>query len=218
MQKQQLNATKRDASGKGAARRIRREGGIPAVVYGLGSTMPVTVNRKELVRILNTGAGSSTLLEIKVGSEKEKLAIIRDFQTDPVKNQLIHADFLEVSPDKPIHVTAAVVLAEGDIKGVKEGGILQHPLREMSIECLPANIPEHIVVDASGLEIGESLHVSDIKLPDGVKALVELEKVVATITAPVSEDKLEEMLSTEGVEEVKEPEVITKPTEEEEAE
>ncbi len=215
MQKQQLNVTSRTGLGKGAARRIRREGNIPAVLYGLGSSTPVSVNRKEMVHILNTGAGASSLLSIKLdGTGDEKLAIIRDFQKDPVKNLIIHADFLEVATDKPIHVTVPVVLSEGDIKGVKEGGILQQPMRELAVECLPLNIPENILVDVSNLGVGETIHLGDVRLPDGVKTDVEQDHVVVTIAAPVSEEKLDEMLSAEGVGEVKEPELISKEKEE----
>lgn len=215
MQKQQLSVTTRGGLGKGAARRIRREGEIPAVLYGLGSSTPVSVNRKELVSILNTGAGSSSLLSIKLdGTGEEKLAIIRDFQMDQVKNQVIHADFLEVATDKPIHVTVTIVLSEDEIRGVKEGGMLQQPMRELAVECLPLNIPEHIVVDASNLGVGETLHLADVKLPEGVKTAVEPDHVVVTIAAPVSEEKLDEMLSAEAEAEVKEPEIIAREKEE----
>jgi large subunit ribosomal protein L25 len=141
------------------------------------------------------------------GGAAEKLAIIKDFQTDPIRNELLHADLLEVTADKPIHVTVPVSL-EGDSKGVKEGGILQHLTRELLVECLPGNIPEHIIVEVAQLVIGASVHVRDLKLPEGVKALTESDKVIVTITAPISAEKLEQMLSVEAASEVKEPEVL----------
>ena len=214
MQMQSLTIETRELTGKGPARRLRADGKIPAVVYGLGSSTPVSVNRKELARIINTGAGASTLLTLKAGnSDVEKLAILRDYQTDPIKNKLTHADFQEVAADKTIQVTVPVVLAEGDPVGVKQGGLLSHPTREIHIECLPLNIPEHIVVDASALDMGHSMHISELKLPEGVKVLSDLDLVVATISAPVSAEKLEEMLST-TTGEVSEPEVVGKAKEE----
>lgn len=212
MQKQSLNIETRELTGKGPARRLRTEGKIPAVVYGLGSSTPVTVDRKELARIINSDSGSATLLTLKfAGSDAEKLAIVRDYQTDPVKNKLIHADFQEVATDKPIQVTVQLMLSEGTPIGVKQGGLLTHGAREIHIECLPLNIPEHIDVDVTGLEMGHSIHISDLKLPEGVKVLSDMDIVIVTISALVSQEKLDEMLSTSGA--VAEPEVLGKPKE-----
>lgn len=213
MQKQSLDIQTRTETGKGPARRLRAEGKIPAVVYGLGSSTSITVDRKELTRILNSGASQATLFMLKFdGAGPEKLAIIRDFTTDPVKSKLTHADFQEISADKTIQVTIPVMLAAGDPAGVKLGGILSHPTREVHIECLPNDIPGHIEVDASGLQIGGSIHLGAVAMPSGVKVLSDLDLVVASIAAPVSQEKLDEMLSTSG--EVAEPEMLKKPEEE----
>jgi len=220
MEKISLKVQTRQTNGKGPARRARQEGNIPAVLCGGGSSTPITINRKEFVRILHTGAGGNALLLVSFeGGEGEKLAIIKDYQTDPLKSELLHADLMEVSADKLIHITIPVHLS-GEPKGVKEGGILQHTTRELLVECLPANIPEHITVDASGLVIGSTVHVGDLVMPEGVKPLTESDKVVVTIAAPISAEKLEAMLSTEAAAEVKEPEVLKakKETEEEEKE
>lgn len=216
MEKVALKVEVREGTGKGAARRVRAGGKVPAVMYGQGEVTPISIDRKEFVRLLNSGAGSGVLLAVSVdGKGGERLAIVKDYQTSPIKNELLHADLLEVALDKPIHVTVPVAIEGSTPKGVKEGGILQSLMREVMVECLPANIPEHISLDASGVGVGESVHVGDLKLPDGIKIMhVELDQVVLTIAAPISAEKLEEMLSSEAGE-VKEPEVLTKAKEEE---
>jgi len=211
MEKMALTVEKRDTLGKGPARSIRRAGGFPAVMYGQGGSIPLTINRKEFVRILNASKGGATLLSVSFSDGgAERMAIIRETQKDPLTNELMHADLLEVAMDKAIHVTVPVSLKSGEIKGVKAGGILQLLTRELLVECLPANIPEKIKVDALDLEIGRAIHVSELKLPEGVKVLAEPEHVVVTIAAPMSAEKLDKMLSTEAAAEVKEPEVATK--------
>lgn len=213
MQKVALNVELREGTGKGAARQVRAGGKVPAVMYGQGGVAtPISLDRKEFVRLLNTGGGSGVLLSVNVGGA-EKLAVVKDYQTSPIKNELLHADLMEVALDKPIHVTVHVVVEGKTPKGIKEGGILQQLTRELLIECLPMNIPEHISVDASGVGVGESIHVADLKLPEGVKTShVDLDQVILTIAAPISAEKLEAMLTAEA--EVKEPEVLTKAKEE----
>lgn len=213
MQKVALNVELREGTGKGAARRVRAGGKVPAVMYGQGGATPISIDRKEFVRLLNTGAGSGVLLAVSVDGKGERLAVVKDYQTSPVKNELLHADLLEVALDKPIHVTVHVVVEGSTPRGVKDGGILTVITRELMVECLPANIPEHISVDASSVGVNESVHVGDLKLPEGVKALADLDQVVLTIAAPISAEKLEAMLSAEA--EVKEPEVLGKAKEEE---
>ncbi|MGA2192980.1 MAG: 50S ribosomal protein L25/general stress protein Ctc [Nitrospirota bacterium] len=216
MEKVTLNVELRDSKGKGPARSLRRSGRIPGVIYGQGGSTAISMNRKELIKIIVAAAGGSTLLSVTVpGGKGEKMAILKDYQLDPVKNELLHADLLEVAMGKAIHVTVPVMLTGDAPAGIKEGGILQHPTREILVECLPGNIPAHIDIDASGLKIGDSIHVGDLKLPEGVKALTEHETVIAAIAAPISTEKLDQMLSTEASAEVKEPEVLTKKKEEE---
>jgi len=216
MEKIAISVEPRDGRGKGPARSLRRGGMIPAVIYGMGGSTPVSISRKELARIINAGGGGTTLLSVTVAGENgEKTAIIKDFQVDPIKNVLLHADLLEVAMGKVLHVTVPVTLV-GTPAGVKEGGILQHLGREIEVECLPGNIPDHIEVDAAVLKVGDSVHVGDLKLPEGVKALTDADAVIATIAAPISAEKLDLMLSGETAAEVKEPEVLTKKKEEEE--
>jgi len=213
MKKVALNVELRENKGKGVARTLRRGGNIPAVLYGLGAPTALTINRKELVKIINAGVGGNTLITVNFAGQ-QRMAVLRDYQVDPISSELMHADLLEVSMEKAIHVTIPVMMVGNTPEGVKEGGILQHMAREIEVECLPASIPEHIDVDASAMAIGSSIHVGDLKLPDGVKARTEAETVIVTLVAPISDAKLDEMLAVEKGE-VKEPEVLTKAKKEE---
>src|SRR5512143_3771262 len=165
MEKIALKVEIREGGGKGSARSIRRAGSVPAVMYGLGEPTPIAINRKEMVRIINAGGGASTLLSVQVGGKGERLAILKDFQVDPVKSELLHVDLLEVAADKPVHVAVPVALSTETPAGVKDGGILQFLTRELMVECLPNNIPQHIDVDIAGLGINLNVHVADVKLP-----------------------------------------------------
>jgi len=214
MKKVALNVELRENKGKGVARSLRRGGNIPAVMYGLGAPTALTINRKELVKIINAGVGGNTLITVNFAGQ-QRMAVLRDYQVDPISTELMHADLLEVSMEKMIHVTIPVMMVGNTPEGVKEGGILQHMAREIEVECLPANIPEHIDVDASALATGSSIHVGDLKLPDGVKARTEAEIVIVTLVAPISDAKLDEMLAGGEKGEVKEPEVLTKAKKEE---
>lgn len=216
MKKVALNVELRENTGKGVARTLRRGGNIPAVMYGLGAPTSLSINRKELVKIINAGVGGNTLITVNFsGKGGERMAVLRDYQVDPITSELMHADLLEVSMEKVIHVTIPVMMVGGTPEGVKEGGILQSMAREIEVECLPGNIPEHIDVDASALGIGSSIHVGDLKLPEGVKARTEAETVIVTLVAPISDAKLDEMLAGGEKGEVKEPEVLTKAKKEE---
>jgi len=214
MKKVALNVELRENKGKGVARSLRRGGNIPAVMYGLGAPTALTINRKELVKIINAGVGGNTLITVNFAGQ-QRMAVLRDYQVDPISSELMHADLLEVSMEKAIHVTIPVMMVGNTPEGVKEGGILQHMAREIEVECLPASIPEHIDVDASAMSIGSSIHVGDLKLPDGVKARTEAETVIVTLVAPISDAKLDEMLAGGEKGEVKEPEVLTKAKKEE---
>ncbi len=214
MKKVALNVELRENKGKGVARSLRRGGNIPAVMYGLGAPTALTINRKELVKIINAGVGGNTLITVNFAGQ-QRMAVLRDYQVDPISTELMHADLLEVSMEKVIHVTIPVMMVGNTPEGVKEGGILQHMAREIEVECLPASIPEHIDVDASAMAIGSSIHVGDLKFPDGVKARTEAETVIVTLVAPISDAKLDEMLAGGEKGEVKEPEVLTKAKKEE---
>jgi large subunit ribosomal protein L25 len=168
--------------------------------------------------LLLLGHAESTLIDVKIEGVREKadrIAVLRDYQTDPLTGELLHVDFFEISMDEKIRVAVPVKLTGETPAGVKEGGILQLVLREIEIECLPGLIPDNLVLDASRLNIGESLHISDIRAAEGIKLVTDPAQVVLMIVSPVSEKKLEELLAApSAAEAVKEPELIKKPAKE----
>ncbi|MBI3995152.1 MAG: 50S ribosomal protein L25 [Nitrospirae bacterium] len=217
MQRMDLEADQRQKSGKGAARTIRRTGRIPAVLYGDGKSSPLSLHPADLIRILKSESGENALINLKIKGEKSvetKTAILRDFQKDPVTGGILHADLFEINMNKAIRVRVPI-LVQGDLpEGVKEGGVLQHNLREIEIECLPSMIPDHLDVDAAHLKIGESIHVRDLSVQQGIRVLEDKDLAVISVAAPMSEAKLEEILAGTPAE-TKEPEVIGKKKEEE---
>jgi large subunit ribosomal protein L25 len=221
MQRVDLAVELRDKRGKGAARQIRRAGRVPAVLYGEGSSTLLSVSPSDLLKILQSESGENSLinLEIKGGQSKTNATVIlRDLQRDPVTRQILHADLFEISMNKAIRLRVPLEMT-GEPPGVKEGGVLQHNLRELEIECLPAVIPDHIEVDISGLEIGSIIHVRELQMIEGVKVLEDPDDAVVSVAAPISEAKLEQMLAGTPTEaETAEPEVVSKGKEIEEAE
>jgi large subunit ribosomal protein L25 len=159
-----LEAVDRETRGKNEARRLRAGGRIPAVVYGGDKPegKPIAVDPKILSRILHSELGANTLIALKMPGAADARVLVKEYQLDPVSHQLLHADFYRVAMDKPIRVTVPVV-TRGEAPGVKQqGGILDFVHREVEIECLPADIPEHIEVDVSELMIGQSIRVRDV--------------------------------------------------------
>ena len=212
MERVVLEAEDRTELGKGPVRALRRAGYTPAVLYRAGRSRPIKLKKRELVKFINTTMGEQVMITLKFPNE-EKLALLKDYQVDPVKNELLHPDFYEVSLKEKVRVTVEIVLT-GEPVGVKrEGGILQHGLTEIEIECLPEAIPPHIEVDVTALRAGESIHVGDLNLPEGIRVLEDPKEVLATVTEPTAE-------AEETVEEVEEaePEVIKKGKKEEAAE
>ena len=210
-----LAVTVREKAGKGAARQLRREGKVPGVLYGQGESLLLTIDPDSLVKILKAQAGGAALLSLKLTGAKSKpnrTALLRDFQVDPVEGDVLHADLFEISMDKPIRVKVPVHLIGGMPAGVKEGGILHHNMRELHVECLPAALPDFIEVDASGLGIAQGLHLKDVSTREGVRYLDDPEQMVVSVAAPMTEAKLEALLtsSAAGPEAAKEPEVAAK--------
>jgi len=218
MEKISLDVTIREGKGKGFARSLRRGGSIPAVLYSKGGSTSISLDPAKVRKLLILGHAESTLIDVKIKGAKEKadrIAVLRDYQTDPLTGELLHADFFEVSMDEKIKVTVPIELAGETPAGVKEGGILQFILREVEMECLPSLIPDNIVVDASRLNMGENLHIRDINVAEGIRLLTDAEQVILTIASPVSQEKLDQLLTTPTPgEAVKEPEVIKKPPKE----
>ncbi len=220
MKRVDLMAELRERRGKGAARSLRREGKIPGVLYSAGRSLLLTLDPTDVSKILHSAVGENALVNLSIQGLKEKkeqTAIFRDFQRDPVTGRILHADLFEVAMDTMIRVKVPVEVT-GDVPvGVKaDGGVLQHHLREIEIECLPLQIPERITVDASGLRVGESLHVSDLRIETGIRVLEEPGQTVVSVAAPMSEAKLEQLLTSPTGAEVKEPELVGKEKKKEE--
>lgn len=203
MEKVSLEAKIREKTGKRSSGRLRRTGYIPAVLYGgKEKSQPLIVNTKDLEKALSTEAGENVIISLE-GGDKTRTVIVKDLQTDPVRGDLLHVDLCQISLKE--RLTAAVpIVVRGEAPGVKEGGILQHRLRELEVECLPTEIPESISVDVSGLSIGDSLHVKDLRVTGDLKILIDREESVVSIVPPT----VEEVAPPTPEEVAAEPEVI----------
>lgn len=179
-----LTATVREGKGKGPARRLRSEGMVPAVLYGVGEPIALAVPTRELTRLLTREGGDHALIELTFGKDQKRV-IVRDYQVDPVHGHMVHCDFYEVQKGHRLTVTVGIEIVGETPVGVREEqGILQHQLHEMELDCLPDSIPEVIAVDASALKIGDALHVSDLKLPEGVRFHLAPDVTVVTVLPP----------------------------------
>ena len=159
-----LQAEKREGRGKNEARRLRAQGRIPAVVYGVekGKAVEIAVDPKNLLRILHSESGVNTLIGLQLDGSDTRV-LVKEYQLDPIDHKLLHADFYQVAMDKTLTVTVPIVL-RGEAKGVKQqGGIVDFVHREIEIECLPADIPENITVDVSELLLNQGLRVRDLQ-------------------------------------------------------
>jgi large subunit ribosomal protein L25 len=184
---------------------------IPGVVYAEGKeAVAVAVSPRQIGMVLRSAAGENTLFDLELGGSRRKV-ILKEFQREPLRGQILHADFYEVALDKPIEVSVHVEL-EGTPVGVKlQGGLVDFVTRELEVSCLPADIPEKITVDISHLELNKHLRVSDLKLGDKVKILADADVVIAHVVLPKAEVAAE-TAAVEGVAEATtaEPEVIKK--------
>jgi len=213
MEKMSIQAEKREGQGKGAARTLRRSGKVPATLYRAGNAQSIQLSRKELAKLINSVGGEQVMVDLQFADGVNKLALLKDFQVDPVRSELLHTDFFEVSLTESIKITVHVA-THGEPVGVKrDGGILQHPLREILIECFPDKIPGKIDIDISKLEIGQSIHVSDLKLEEGIKILTDAHDVIVNIVEAVEE--VAPVVEAAPV--VAEPEIAKKGKKEEEA-
>jgi large subunit ribosomal protein L25 len=215
-----FNATLREDKGKGAARSLRARGQIPAVIYGHDhAPQSLALNARDLDRMLGHIQAESTVIEVTIDGKTSK-TLIREIQRHPIKRQILHVDFQALVAGEKVTVNIPITLV-GIPEGVKlEGGVMEQPLRELEIEVDPSNIPDHFELDVSALKIGDSLHVSDIKAPEGVQILDDPETSVVVVAAPRA--VIEETPAAEGVEgaaeAAAEPEVIGKGLSDEEAE
>jgi large subunit ribosomal protein L25 len=202
-----VSATIRTEGGKNVARRLRATGRIPAILYGRKEdALALSLSPKELSAILHSGTGHNTIFALEIEGRGSTSVMIKDWQYDPIKDNLLHADLQRIAMDETLQVRVPIT-AVGEAKGVKvQAGIFEFVLREVEVECLPADIPEHITIDISDLEIGSNLRVADLPTDPKVKILSDRDLVVAHVIAP-KEEKAPEP-TAEAV--VAEPEVIKK--------
>jgi len=191
-----IKAAIRNDKGKGTARKLRSEKSIPAVLYGHKiEPLMLSIKNSEITRVLKIGI-DSTLIKVQIdnkGKQDEKLVMIREVQKHPFKNNVLHVDLFAVNVKEKIHAPVHIRLT-GEAPGVKLGGILRQILREIEVRALPTDIPQHFEIDVSELQIGDSLHVSDLTVPDNVKILADEHSAIVNVMPPtvIKEDEEEE--------------------------
>lgn len=182
-----LKGQVRNGIGKGAARSLRRNGAVPAILYGRGrEPRPVAVDARALAAALHTHAGLNVLIDLELagnGGSEPTTVLVREVQRDIFRHQPIHVDFHAISLTERLETHVPVVL-KGTAKGVAEGGVVEHHLRDVLVECLPTQIPENFELDVTELVIGRSLHASDLVIPEGVTLVTPPEEVIVTVVAP----------------------------------
>ena len=185
-----LDAVERDTSGKNEARRTRRDGKVPAVLYGGDGrhATSIAVEPKALLRILHSESGQNTLISLRLAGAGPSRVLVKDFQLDPVTHEVLHADFYRVAMDKAIQVTIPVTV-KGEPKGVKQqGGVLEFVRREIVISCLPGDIPEHVEVDVSELMLHQGVRVRDVATDPKWKPITEGEAMLVHVIMPKAEE------------------------------
>ncbi|MCD6081125.1 MAG: 50S ribosomal protein L25 [Candidatus Omnitrophica bacterium] len=218
MERLKIQAKKREKVGKEYTKKIRRQGLVPGIIYKKGYTQPLELKESELIHILHQAHSENVVVEIEMsdnGNKEVKTAIIKDVVHDPLKGRITHIDFQEVSLEEVVRVKVPIEI-RGEPVGVKvDGGLLEHLLWELEVECKAGEIPEKVVVDVSSLKIGETITVSDLNLPSGVKPVDSPDQVIVHVLAPKVE-VVEEVAVEEEV--TAEPEVIREKKEEKESE
>jgi large subunit ribosomal protein L25 len=195
-----LIVKKREHLGSRETRRLRRQGIIPGVLYGRGKPISIAIEERELRRALTGASGLHSILDVEIdGTGAAHASILKDYQVDKVRGGVTHVDLHEVRLDQPITASVSVHLIGGEnAPGVKEGGVLSQPLREIQVEALPLEVPEHIDLDVSHMTTGDTLRIGDITFQAGVKLLDDPDTVVATLTAPTRVVEPEEVEGEEG--------------------
>ena len=198
----ELKTTVRTSTGNGPARALRRQGRIPAVLYGPGKApVLLSVDKTALEQVLKKGETGQLLLNLVIqnGKKSKKIAMIKELQTNPVTRGFLHVDFYEIAMDRKIRVNVPVI-TKGIAKGVELGGVLQIVRRELEVLCLPGDIPETFEIDISDLDIGESVHVEEIPFGEGVEIPSDVNFTVITVLSPKKEAEPEEELEAEEAE------------------
>lgn len=186
-----LAVERREATGRAAARKLKARGIVPAIVYGgREKAEPLQLSRRDLAAVLSHASGENILVELEIAGERStRMAMVQEVQHSPVGGEVLHVDFHAVSMDEKIDADVPLE-PTGTANGVKNfGGLLEQSLRELTVECLPRDLPDRITVDVSDLNIGDSIHVRDIKLPEGVTAKVPVELTVFSVLAPTVEEE-----------------------------
>jgi large subunit ribosomal protein L25 len=206
MKKIDLDVQERKEAGKGEIGRLRNSGFVPGIVYGdNGKNIPVKIDKRKLIHFLHAVGEGNILTNLKIKDENgiaEQLVLIKEMQRNPVSDEIIHMDFQRVSLTKKIISEVRIVL-KGEAEGVKAGGMMDHALRMVEVECLPKDMPERIEIDISPLKIHDGIHVKDLTLPDGVEMVTEGDRSVLSILPP---RKIE--ADEEAIKPTEEPEVI----------
>jgi len=202
-------AQSRTEIGKNANRRLRSSGMIPGILYGeKKKAVQIAVSPKELAAILKSASGENTLFDIDLGGDRRKV-IVKEFQVEPIKGRLLHADFYEVALDKELDIKVHIELTGTAIGVKRDGGVLDFVTRELEIACLPGDIPEKIVVDVSELEMNKHVRVSDLKISDKLRVVTDGNLVVVHVVAPRAEE-VAAPVEAAATDTAAEPEVIKK--------
>ncbi|MBI5643385.1 MAG: 50S ribosomal protein L25 [Deltaproteobacteria bacterium] len=188
MEQINLTASQRQETGKGPARRLRSAGAVPAILYGAGvkDALPLTLNGKELEKVLHTAAGGNVLVNLSLGGDKNRMVMFKQITRHPLMGSLQHVDLLEIHMDHKLVVEVPLHVI-GKAEGIAYGGIVSQELRKVRIECLPTQIPDSFDVDVTPLAIGQSLHVKDLKLADGLRAVDDADMTIVSVVAPTAE-------------------------------
>jgi large subunit ribosomal protein L25 len=217
-----IKCEKREVFGKNASRRLRREGKVPAVLYGGNEpSTHLTMQKKDIFGILRSESGENTIFKAAIDKESRN-TMIKELQLDPVSDEILHIDLIQIAMDKAIRVSVPVVVT-GDAVGVKnEGGFVDLVTREIEVECLPGDIPENIELDISELHLHQSIKIEEMSFPEGVESVSDPQTLVVLIEAPTKEEEI--VPEAEAEEEVEvmaegdQPEVIKKEKGEEQEE
>lgn len=216
--KYSVKSEQRDKLGTNASRRLRKEGKVPANLYGPNrKSTPLTLKKKDIIQILKSESGENTIFKVYFDSTTQNV-MIKEVQIDPLTDELIHVDLVQITMNKLVQVSVPVELSGEAVGEKSEGGFVDFVSRELNVECLPQNIPEQIGVDVSDLHINQSIRLEDLTPPQGVKFIDDPQTVIVNVGMPTEEEEVEEIPEEEVISEEEEPEVISKEEEEEETE
>lgn len=188
MEQINLSAQARQSKGKGPANRLRRDGQVPAILYGPGINggLSLSLNSKELEKVLHTAAGGNVLVNLNLEGDKARMVMFKEVNRHPLRGTLQHIDFFEISMDHKVVVEVPVHLT-GKAAGLTFGGIIQLEHRKIKVECFPTAIPDSVDIDVTPLGVGQSFHVSDVKLAEGLRILEDPKMTIVSVVSPTAE-------------------------------